>query len=517
MIGSCKIYQWADVKDKLAIFGMIGSMSSTAANETNNQSTAMSKPIVSPTGKSSTITRRHFLGTAATALTAAAAFPTIIPSSALGKDGAVAPSNRITVGVIGCGPQGRGDMQNFLNQDICQVVAVCDVKTDQLEFAKQAVNERYQNSSCQTYRDFREVVARKDIDACLIATPDHWHVLASLAAVNSGKDIYTEKPLGVTLEEGQALRAAVHRKKRVFQFGTQQRSSRNFRFAAELARNERIGKLKHINVWAPGSAPGGSLVETPPPAGLDYDLWLGPAEFRPHTENRCTDDSNLKTWWFDSQYALGFIAGWGIHPIDIALWGGGELLGGRVVVEGRGNFRSTEGVCDTATIWEVDYTFASGVTMKFVGVPNGGNQGKPTGEPFLHGDEWKARYHLDPKNWATAHGTAFEGSDGWVHVDRSSINFQQEELNHLSEDSFKTKLIQSKNQARNFLDCVQSRAETISPIDVAVRGDALCHIADIAIRLGRKLTFDFKDERFVHDDEANQRLKVRPMRKPWHL
>ena len=478
---------------------------------------AASEPRQPSAGKDSSITRRHFLGTTATALTAAAAFPSIIPSSALGKDGAVAPSNRITVGVIGCGPQGRGDMSNFLAQKDCQVVAVCDVKADQLKAAQDEVNGNYQNQDCRTYHDFRDLLARKDIDACLIATPDHWHVLVSLAAVNSGKDIYTEKPLGVKLEEGQALRAAVQRKKRVFQFGTQQRSSRNFRFAAELARNEQIGKLKHINVWAPGSAPGGSMVPTPPPAGLDYDFWLGPAEFRPHTENRCTDVNNLKTWWFDSQYALGFIAGWGIHPLDIALWGGGELFNDRVEVTGRGNFRMAEGICDTATIWEVDYTFANGLTVKFVGVPNGRNENATTGDPFLHGDEWKARYHLENAGWAATHGTAFEGSNGWVHVDRNIINFQNEELNHLKEDSFKIQLTQSKNQARNFLDCVKSRAETVSPIDAAVQADALCHIADTAIRLNRKLTFDFKHERFVDDGEANHHLKARPMRKPWHL
>jgi len=471
----------------------------------------MSESNTSKAESGSTITRRQFFGTTSFAL-AAAAFPAIIPSSVLGKDGAVAPSNRITVGVIGCGPQGRGDLQNFLNQKDCQVVAVCDVKADQLGLAKKLVDDNYQAPDCRTYHDFRDLIARKEIDACLIATPDHWHVLASLAAVNSGKDIYTEKPLGVTLEEGQALRAAVNRRHRVFQFGTQQRSSRNFRFAAELVRNERVGKLQHINVWAPGSAPGGSLVPMPPPAGLDYDSWLGPAAFRPHTENRCTDKPSLKTWWFDSNYALGFIAGWGIHPLDIALWGGGELLGGSVVVEGRGNFRLAEGVCDTATIWEVDYAFASGVTMKFVGVPNGANMGKPTGEPFLHGDEWKQRYRE-----ITSHGTAFEGADGWVHVDRGNLNMQPAELNHADPESFGIKLIQSKNHARNFLDCVKSRAETISPIETAVSGDTLCHIGDIAIRLGRKLTFDFKHERFVNDAAANLRLKARPMRQPWSL
>jgi len=465
-----------------------------------------------PNSASPTFTRREFLGTTATALAAAATFPTIIPSSALGKDGAVAPSNRIAVGVIGCGPQGRGDMGNFLNQTDCQVVAVCDVKDDQLALAKKAVNDRYQNQACRTHHDFRDLTARKDIDACLIATPDHWHVLTALAAVNSGKDVYLEKPLGLTLEDGQVLRAAVHRKKRVFQFGTQQRSTRTFRLAAELVRNGRVGKLQHINVWAPGSTPGGSLVQVPPPASLDYDFWLGPARFSPHTENRCSDNGYLKTWWFNSDFALGFIAGWGIHPLDIALWGGDKLLGGTVAVEGRGNFRTAEGACNTATIWEVDYAFASGLTMKFVGVPNGENNDKPTGEPFLHGEEWRQRYRR-----IETHGTAFEGSDGWAHVDRSGINLQPESLIESDAESFGTKLIRSSNHARNFLDCVKSRAETVCSIDTAVTAEALCHIADIAVRLGRKLTFDFSKERFVNDDDANERLKSRPMRKPWSL
>ena len=262
-------------------------------------------------------------------------------------------------------------------------------RADQLELARTAVNKANGNEDCKTYHDFRDLVARKDIDACLIATPDHWHVLAALAAVNAGKDIYVEKPLAVSLEEDQALRKAVRKHKRVFQFGTQQRSGRMFWQACQLVRNGRIGKLNHINVWAIGSTPGGSRKVVAPPANLDYDLWLGPVPLTPHTENRCSDVTHLKTWWFTSQFALGFIAGWGIHPIDIALWGGGELLNGTVEVEGRGTFRNAEGVCDTATIWEVDYKFASGLTMKFIGVPT--YLAKPA-DPWLYGEEWKARY-----------------------------------------------------------------------------------------------------------------------------
>jgi hypothetical protein len=416
------------------------------------------------------------------------------------------------VGVIGCGPQGLGDLSNFLNEKDCRVVAVCDVKNDQLEQARNTVNKRYQNEDCRAYHDFRELVARTDIDACLIATPDHWHVLAALAAVTSGKDVYLEKPLAVSLEEGQALRGAVHRKKRVFQFGTQQRSERLFRFACQLARNGAIGKLHHINVWAPGSAPGGSKQVVAVPPGWDYDCWVGPAPFTPYTQDRCSADGGKKTWWFISDFTLGFIAGWGVHPMDIASWGSGPLMEGIVTVEGRGNFRPAEGVCDTATIWEVDYQFASGLTLKFVGVPNGGNRDLPTGEPFLHADEWKQRYRR-----ITTHGTAFEGADGWVHVDRIGINLQPETLIDLNPDDCKVQLTRSPGHVRNFLDCVKSRAESVCPIDAAMKVDVLCHMGDIAIRLGRKLSFDLKHERFIEDEAANQRLKCRPMRKPWHL
>ena len=458
------------------------------------------------------ISRRGFLRTAGTAALASTVLPIIIPASALGRNGAISPGNRITLGVIGCGPQGRGDMGNFLGEKDCQVVAVCDVKTDQLELAKGAVNQRYNNQDCKPYHDFRELVARKDIDACLIATPDHWHVLTALAAVNSGKDVYVEKPLGLALEDGRLLRKEVRQHKRVFQFGTQQRSWRMFWQACQLVRNSRIGKLQHINVWSPGSAPGGSLKQVPPPSGLDYDFWLGPAPMVPHTENRCSDAGNLKTWWFISDYALGFIAGWGIHPLDIALWGAGELMTGTVEVEGRANFRNLEGACDTATTWEVDFTFGSGVTMKFIGVPNGHNQDAPTGDPWMYHDEWKTRYRR-----IESHGTAFEGSDGWVHVDRSGINLQPEDLIDVDPAGLKVSLVHSPGHARNFLDCIKSRADTVCPVEAAVAGDTLCHLADAATRFGRKLKFDFKTEKFIEDETANQRLKARATRKPWHV
>jgi predicted dehydrogenase len=487
-------------------------------NPISTSASAAMEPIVStsnmppPAPDGQPISRRQFVRGAAGATLAAAAFPAIIPASALGRDGKVAPSNRIVLGVIGCGPQGMGDTGNFLNQPDCQVAAVCDVNAVRLEQALNTVNGHYKNQDCRAFHDFRELVARPDIDACLVTTPDHWHVLAALAAVNNGKDVYVEKPLGLSLAEDQALRAAIYHKKRVFQFGTQQRSERAFRFACELACNGALGTLKHINVWAPGGAPGGSLKQKPPPAGLDYDFWLGPAPVTPYTENRCLIETSNMTWYFISDYAVGFIAGWGIHPMDIALWGGGELARGVVTAEGRGNFPFAEGVCDTATIWEVNFAFGSGLTMTFVGLPNGHNQGEPTGEPALHADEWKQRYRR-----IELHGTAFEGSNGWAKVDRSNLELQPDNLIDIDEATFKTQLTHSPNHVRNFLDCIKSRAQTVCPIEAAIAADTICHITNIAVRLRRKITFDFRREQFVNDPEANRMLNVRAMRKPWHL
>lgn len=454
--------------------------------------------------------RRQFLQHTSTLALAASALPSIVPSSALGLGGQVAPSNRIGVGCIGQGPQGQGDMGGFLNQKDARVLAVCDVKAEQREQARRTINQRYGNQDCATYTDFREVVARKDIDAFLIATPDHWHVLVALAAVRAGKDVYVEKPMGLSLAEDWALRQECHRHKRVFQFGTQQRSSRIFRLACELVRNGRIGKLKHINVWAPGSAPGGSTKVVPVPSSIDYNMWLGPAAFRDYTEDLCSADGFKKTWWFISDFALGFVAGWGIHPIDIAAWGA-DLFSGPIEVQGRGSFHC-EGACDTATNWDINMKFASGVTMKFVGTPNGGNAGKATGDIWPQSEEWKQRYRR-----ITTHGTAFEGTDGWVHVDRDGINLQPENLIDENPEAFSVKLTRSPDHVRNFLDCIKSRAATVCPIDEAVRSDSLCHISEIAMRLNRKVVWDPRKERFLGDEEANLRLQARKMRAPWHL
>jgi len=437
------------------------------------------------------IDRRRFLKRATGTVVGAIGFPYVISSAALGKAGTVAPSNRIVVGCIGVGSQGRSVMQNFLHQEAAQVVAVCDVKANVREAARQRVDQHYNSTGCKQYHDFRELLARDDIDAVMSATTDHWHVLTALAAARAGKDIYLEKPMGLSLAEDQALRAACHKNGTIFQFGTQQRSDHKFRFACELALNGRLGKVHTINVLSPSSVAGGSMKPAPVPDWLDYDFWLGPAPYKPYTEDRCSN----KLWWFHSDYAVGWIAGWGVHPLDIALWGGGADVTGPVELEGTGTFPA-DGFCDTATDWRIVFKYASGVIMNYAGGP----------QP----DEWRKRYGRD------SHGVGFEGPEGWVHVNRSRIVANPKSLLDSVIGPNEIHLYESNHHVGNFLDCVKNRSETVCPVDVAVRADIVCHLSDIAIRTGRKIKWDPEKEVIVGDEEASRRL-TRSMRSPWHL
>lgn len=457
-----------------------------------------------------TITRRRFIQGNLAAALAAAAFPSIIPASALGREGKTAPSERVVVGCIGNGPQGRGVMGNFLGQSICQVVAVCDVYKTHLEMARKQVNDHYHNNDCATHHEFEGLLARKDIDAVLIATPDHWHVPVALAAARAQKDMYLEKPMGLSIQEDRLLRKAIQKNKRVFQFGTQQRSSSQFRQACELVRHEKIGKLKNIYVWSAASQPGGSTKPGPVPEGLDYERWLGPAPQSQHTEGRCVDtppSQPWKTWWYNYDYALGFIAGWGVHPLDIALWGYPEMMSAPFDIEGKAMIPK-EGACNTSVAWDVQFTFASGVRMFYRGTRNGleeeneMNNLKPWADKFGH---------------LVDHGTVFEGTEGWVVVDRTQIRANPEKLLEEKPDPNAVRLIESSNHARNFLEAVQKRGQAICPIEDSVEADILCHVSDIATRVGRKLTWDPLQETFLKNKDANQRLKIRSTRVPYAI
>jgi len=455
------------------------------------------------------ITRRSFLRTNVSLALAASAFPTIIPASVLGRDGKVGPGSRIGVALIGCGPQGCGDMNGALAHAGARVLAVCDVWGDHAQQARKQVNDYYKDQDCRTHADYRELLVRPDIDAVIVATPDHWHVPIAIASVNGGKDVYLEKPMGLSLAADKLLRKAVLKKKRIFQFGTQQRSSREFQRAIELVRNGRIGKLQEIYVWAPASQPGGDTNPSPVPATLNYDFWLGPSPATLYTPNKAEASGGKdKTWWYQTDYALGFVAGWGIHPLDIALWGHPDMFRGPMTIEGKAIFPKS-GACNTSVAWDVDFTFADAVRLHFRGTPN--QFLEPT--PLTDFSEWQARFGLKDLH---GHGTLFLGSEGWVEVHRGGFRTGPEKLGEepLPEGGWRSP--QSSQHQRNFLECVRSRQPAICPIEDSVQGDTLCHLSDIATRLNRKLTFDPRREKFVHDDEANRRLQLRTMRAPYN-
>ncbi len=449
--------------------------------------------------KNKIISRRRFLRTTLGAGMGAIGFPYVISSSALGKAGTVAPSERITLGHIGVGGQGGRLLEAFVHQKQAQSLAVCDPVTERRDrwakyvsyFSSQKSNGG-KTGSCVAYNDFRELLAREDIDAVVIATPCHWHIPIAIAAAKAGKDMYSEKPLGLTLEQDQTLRAVVNRYGTVFQYGTQQRSDSGFRFACELVRNGRIGKLHTIYVWCFGAEAGGSLTPEPIPEGFDYDLWLGPAPSAPFNTDRCFNRG--KNWISD--YALGFVAGWGAHPLDIAQWGNNTDDSGPVEYEGTATFPNT-GLYDTAINWDVRCTYANGVKMRFMSLP-------------------LAQPVIEKYGKFTDHGTMFIGSDGWLNVDRNKLQASSPDILKSGIEPAEIHLYNSTSHQKNFLDCVKNRSKTICPIDQAVRTDTISQLIDIAIRTGKKLKWDPKKEAIV-DDDGRSRMLSRAMRSPWHL
>jgi predicted dehydrogenase len=441
-----------------------------------------------PQGKN--VNRREFFKKATTLAAGAVVFPYVIRSSALGKAGRVAPSNRIVVGCIGNGIRGGHHLSAFLDEADVQVAAVCDVKSTAREAARNQANRHYGNESCAGYNHFQELLARDDIDAVSIATNDHWHVLHAVAAVRAGKDIYVEKPLGMTLDELKVLRSAVKQHGRVFQFGTQQRSDRNFRFACELVQNGRIGTLQTTTVGVHAGAAERSGLKTyspePVPEGFDYALWLGPAPEAPFTPKRVINPH----WFHISDYSLGYVSGWGVHHIDIAQWGNGTELTGPVAMEGTAQFPSDDALCDNPVSWDVHFKYANGLTMRFAG-----------SGPGFEG---------------VRHGITFQGTDGWIWVNREGIEAQPESLLQEKIGPDEVHLPVSDHHMRNFIDCIKTRSETICPIEIAVRSDSVCQLGWIAFQLQRKLQWDPEKEEFVNDMQANRMLK-RTMRQPWSL
>lgn len=457
--------------------------------------------------KSLKISRRNFLRQSAR-YSAGMFSATLLPAHLFGKTAVPPPSERITVGHIGVGGQGTGLLRNFLQVQRAQSIAVCDPFLSRQEERATLIDQFYAEKyglpdyhTCAKYTDFRELLARDDLDAVVIATPDHWHVPIAIAAAKAGKDVYVEKPLGLSVAENQSLRKIIRQYDTIFQYGTQQRSGRNFRFACELVRNGKIGRLEEIHAWCPDilsqeasfHAPGGSTAPIPVPEGFDYDLWLGPAPWSPYTSDRCTSYGTYHHY----DNSLGFIAGWGAHPIDIAQWGNHSDHTAAVEYEGTGTF-SKDGLYESIRTWDVHCRYENGVRLHFLC--------DTLARPLVR------QYHPQFRD----HGTTFIGTDGWVSVDRAGIYAKPEAILQTRLRPDEIHLYNSANHYENFIDCVRRSKTPISPIDAAVQSDIMCHLSDICIRMNRKIRWDPFKEEIINDPEAS-RLLSRPLRSPWHL
>ncbi len=452
-------------------------------------------------------TRRNFIKNMTTSVFGVMAAPFIIKSTVLGRGYLPAANNRITLGHIGVGGRGSSLLRSFLQVDQAVSVAVCDPFLERREERAREIDAFYSKSSrggyhgCKKYKYFTELLNDKDIDAVIVATPDHWHVPIGLAAAAAGKDMYIEKPLGISVAENFALRRAVKNYGNIFQYGTQQRSGRNFRFACELVRSGYIGDLETIHAWCTDissqekdfSAPGGSLEPIAVPAGFDYDLWLGPAPETPYTADRCTSFGTYHHY----DNSLGFIAGWGAHPLDIAQWGNNTDDTAPVEYDGSGQIART-GLYKTVSNWDFMCYYQNGVKMRFMN--------EAAARPVV------SEYHPDFRD----HGTTFIGTEGWVSVDRYGIYARPDSLLSIRLKPNDVHLCNSDNHYAHFVQCVAGRRKTISPINSAVQSDIISHLCDISIRSGRKVKWDPLAEKILGDPAASKRL-YRPFRSPWNL
>jgi len=434
----------------------------------------------------SSITRRHFLINAAhnagKLALGAAAVPYVEKAPASERPPA---PERITLAMIGVGDHGTStNLRGFLAEPDAQVVAVCDVDTKRRNHAADIVNKKYANNDCAAYNDFRDVLARPDIDAVMISTPDHWHVPISLAAARAGKDVCCEKPT-LTIHQGRILSDTIKRYQRVFQMSTEDRSIYVYHRMAELVRNGRIGKLHTIRVglpagWRINGGYGRIQKPQPVPEGFDYQMWLGPAPQAPYTPGRC--HWNFR-WILD--YSGGQLTDWGAHLVDTAQWANDTEHTGPVEITGRGIF-PTHSLYNTATEYRIEYKYANGVRMLIT-----------SGEVSLR----------------------FEGTEGWVgNVGwRGPLQAQPNSILDSRTGPDEIHLYtEPRGEHRNFLDCVKSRRDPYFPAEIGHRCCTVLHLGNISMLLGRKLTWDPDKETFPGDAEANKMIS-RSMRSPWRL
>jgi predicted dehydrogenase len=432
-------------------------------------------------------TRRDVLK-AATALTAAAALPGWFRESSAGRAYAAetSPNERPKVALIGCGNRGTVDAKAA--QKFGDVVAVCDVDASHVEKAQATFK------GAKGYRDYREVCDLPDLDVVINGTPDHWHTFVNLRAVRSGKDVYSEKPLTLTIDEGKRLVAAVKESGRVFQTGSQQRSDARFRLACELVRNGRLGKIERVRTWLPMGLHGGPFATQPVPAGLDWDTWQGQAPEVEYVPERC--HSNFRYWW---EYSGGTMTDWGAHHNDIALWGLGKDRSGPMSVEGHRLDEPVPGGYTAASRYRVRHVYDDGIEHLCWSTLANGRSGQTVGEAG------PGEKH---------HGVQFEGPNDWIYVTRGKIEASDPALLEEPLPSGAERLYASDDHMGNFFDCLKSRKAPICDAEIGHRSASICHLGVIAIRLGRKLDWDPEKEEFVGDSEANA-MVARAQRSPY--
>jgi predicted dehydrogenase len=427
---------------------------------------------------------------------AAIGFPTFIPAMALGKSGKAAASERVNIGVIACGSR-SGVTSEYKDYAKSQVVAVCDPITER------RLQKKEQFGNCADYNDFRDLLSQSDVDAVHISTPDHWHVPISLAAARAGKDMYTEKPLGISVEQCLAAREISNKHNRIFQYGTQNRSMAQVRMGTELVLNGHIGEVQKVYVWCPQGEFGGSLQPTPVPKGFDYDMWLGPAPQAPFCADRCLTQNQYNGIYHIYDYAIGFIAGWGAHPMDQLQWWADQIdLGVPVKYSGVGTLPMS-GLFNTITHWDVTCTYANGLQLLFMDNATARHTANHNKIPHLN-------------DMRFSHGTLYQGTEGWVAVTRGGWKVYPESLYDRAKDPGAIQLIAGENHQQNFIDAVLGRKQPISDLQSAMRSDMICHLSEISIRIGREINWDPQKETITGDPEAHKRM-FRDMRAPWTL
>jgi predicted dehydrogenase len=425
---------------------------------------------------SSQLSRRQFL----TRTAAAAALPLVLPGSVLGLNGAVAPSNRIGFGAIGVGNRALDTLPTFLSFPEIQYVAVSDCRADRLKNAKAKVDARYGNQDCTAYPDFRELLARKDVDAVSIATGNRWHGMASMYAARAGKDIYCEKPVTLTIGEGRKLVETCRRFGAIYQAGTQRRSTASYRFAMEMVRQGRLGRLHTVEmqVWAGPAIPHDKVA--PVPKGWDYNTWLGQSPWYPFVPAR------VNAWQYFWDTAEGVMTDMGCHYTDQMQWALGTDHTGPVEFEAQGEFPDPIKFCsDTPVTGAARCRYANGVT----------------GVMYQRG-AFKDRY------------LRFIGSDGWIQVDDETDLVTAEPKSILSLTGGKgAGWGDASSHIRDLLSCIRSRTQTICNAEVAHRAISICQAWTICLRLGQKLKWDPAKELF--DSEDANRMLYREPRAPW--